>query len=130
MTRRELLCTHRDVASELWRWPVFCRARKPDPLAPQDRARTPAKAKSVIYLFMHGGVSHVDTFDPKPQLTRHSGKPLSAELAKTIKTSFIHDPTQGHPARQPLGIPARRHLRHAGLRPLSARARIAWTTSP
>ena len=54
----------------------------------------PAKAKSVIFLFMHGGVSHVDTFDPKPQLTRYSGKPLSAELAKVIKTSFIHDPSK------------------------------------
>ena len=54
----------------------------------------PAKAKSVIYLFMHGGVSHVDTFDPKPELTRYTGKPLSVELAKTIKTSFIHDPTK------------------------------------
>ena len=54
----------------------------------------PAKAKSVIYLFMHGGVSHVDTFDPKPELTRRSGQPLSVELAKTIKTSFIHDPTK------------------------------------
>ncbi len=52
------------------------------------------KAKSVIYLFMHGGVSHVDTFDPKPELTRRSGQPLSVELAKTIKTSFIHDPTK------------------------------------
>jgi len=30
----------------------------------------PAKAKSVIYLFMHGGPSHVDTFDPKPALTK------------------------------------------------------------
>ncbi len=53
-----------------------------------------AKAKSVIYLFMHGGVSHVDTFDPKPELTKRSGQPLSAELARTIKTSFIHDPTK------------------------------------
>ncbi len=54
----------------------------------------PAKAKSIIYLFMHGGASHVDTFDPKPELTKHSGQPLSVELAKTIKTSFIHDPTK------------------------------------
>ena len=54
----------------------------------------PAKAKSIIYLFMHGGASHVDTFDPKPELTKHSGQPLSLELAKTIKTSFIHDPTK------------------------------------
>jgi hypothetical protein len=53
-----------------------------------------ARAKAVIYLFMHGGVSHVDTFDPKPELTRRNGQPLSVELARTIKTSFIHDPTK------------------------------------
>ena len=37
----------------------------------------PAKAKSVIFLFMYGGVSHVDTFDPKPDLTRMHGKPMN-----------------------------------------------------
>src|SRR5436190_23409660 len=35
----------------------------------------PAKAKSVIWLFMHGGPSHVDTFDPKPALTKYNGQP-------------------------------------------------------
>src|SRR4051812_25345242 len=64
-----------------------------NPLAPK-KPPVPAKAKNVIYLFMHGGVSHVDTFDPKPELTKRTGQPLSAELAKTIKTSFIHDPTK------------------------------------
>jgi hypothetical protein len=68
-------------------------AAETNPLAPKP-AHAAAKAKSVIYLFMHGGVSHVDTFDPKPELTRNSGKPLSVGLAKTIKTSFIHDPTK------------------------------------
>ncbi|MGE3241719.1 MAG: DUF1501 domain-containing protein [Pirellulales bacterium] len=34
------------------------------------------RAKRVIFLFMHGGVSHLDTFDPKPQLTKMDGKPL------------------------------------------------------
>src|SRR5579872_4882739 len=45
-----------------------------DPLA----ARTPhfpARARRVIFLFMKGGPSHVDTFDPKPLLTRDDGKP-------------------------------------------------------
>jgi hypothetical protein len=64
-----------------------------NPLAPKT-PQQPAKGKSIIYLFMHGGVSHVDTFDPKPALTRHTGQQLSAELARTIKTSFIHDPTK------------------------------------
>jgi Protein of unknown function (DUF1501) len=34
------------------------------------------KAKRVIFLFMSGGPSHVDTFDPKPRLTAETGKPL------------------------------------------------------
>ncbi|RPH51398.1 MAG: DUF1501 domain-containing protein, partial [Planctomycetota bacterium] len=38
--------------------------------------RFPARAKRVIFLFMHGGPSAVDTFDYKPLLLRDSGKPL------------------------------------------------------
>lgn len=34
------------------------------------------KAKSVIFLFMYGGPSHVDLFDPKPELTKWNGKPI------------------------------------------------------
>ena len=45
------------------------------------------KAKRVIHLFMNGGPSHVDTFDPKPQLTKYHGKPLpSANLRTERKT--------------------------------------------
>src|SRR5947209_3250095 len=33
------------------------------------------KARHVIFLFMDGGVSHVDSFDPKPELTRRHGQP-------------------------------------------------------
>ena len=36
----------------------------------------PAKAKRVIFLFMNGGPSHVDTFDPKPMLTKYHGQAL------------------------------------------------------
>ena len=39
------------------------------PLAPK-ATHFPAKAKRVIWLFMHGGPSHVDLFDPKPDLIR------------------------------------------------------------
>jgi hypothetical protein len=46
-----------------------------DALAPK-RPHFAAKAKSVIFLFMEGGPSHVDTFDPKPELTRYDGHPL------------------------------------------------------
>ncbi|WP_020468655.1 DUF1501 domain-containing protein [Zavarzinella formosa] len=47
----------------------------PDPLAPKP-PQFPAKAKRVIFLFMHGGPSQVDTFDYKPLLERDNGKPL------------------------------------------------------
>ena len=49
-----------------------------DPLAPQP-PHFPAKAKRVIFLFMTGGVSHVDTFDPKPFLTQNHGKSSASE---------------------------------------------------
>ncbi len=39
-------------------------------------AHFPARAKQVIFLFMHGGVSQVDSFDPKPKLAEMNGKPL------------------------------------------------------
>ena len=45
-------------------------------------AHLPAKAKSVIFLFMDGGVSHVDTFDPKPMLAKHEGEPWSGDASR------------------------------------------------
>jgi hypothetical protein len=42
-----------------------------------------AKAKHVIYLFLNGGASQVDTFDPKPMLTKFHGKPLTMSNLKT-----------------------------------------------
>ena len=47
--------------------------RSADPLAPKP-THFPAKAKRVIFLFMSGGVSHVDSFDPKPKLVADAGK--------------------------------------------------------
>src|SRR5215469_2603593 len=45
-----------------------------------------AKAKRVIFLFMSGGPSHVDLFDPKPRLTKDTGKPLPFEKPKLERT--------------------------------------------
>src|SRR5262249_24831382 len=42
----------------------------------------PARAKRVIFLYMPGGPSHVDLFDPKPRLTTDNGKPLPFEKPK------------------------------------------------
>ncbi len=93
MTRRELLARTSNGFGLAALAGMLQGAESVNPLASKV-APLPAKAKSVIFLFMHGGVSHVDTFDPKPQLTKYNGKNLSAELAKTIKTSFIHDPSK------------------------------------
>src|SRR5262245_5275801 len=46
-----------------------------NPLAPK-KPHFPAKAKRVIHIFANGGPSHVDTFDPKPLLTKNHGKAL------------------------------------------------------
>lgn len=45
-----------------------------------------ARAKRVIFLFMPGGPSHVDLFDPKPRLTSENGKPLPFEKPKLMRT--------------------------------------------
>ena len=45
-------------------------------------AHFPAKAKRVIWLFMHGGPSHVDLFDPKPELVRLAGQPIPDSVGK------------------------------------------------
>jgi hypothetical protein len=44
----------------------------------------PARARSVIFLFMEGGPSHLDTFDPKPELTRRNGQPLPASFGTVV----------------------------------------------
>ncbi|HSH95344.1 MAG TPA: DUF1501 domain-containing protein, partial [Roseimicrobium sp.] len=46
----------------------------------------PAKAKRVIFLFMSGGPSHVDLFDPKPKLAELNGQPLPFEKPKLERT--------------------------------------------
>ncbi|MDE0126194.1 MAG: DUF1501 domain-containing protein [Bryobacterales bacterium] len=46
-----------------------------NPLAAKDPPLAP-RARSVIFLFMHGGPSHLDTFDPKPLLQKHDGQPV------------------------------------------------------
>jgi hypothetical protein len=50
-------------------------AEPANPTAPK-KAHFAPRAKRVIFMFMHGGPSHLDTFDPKPLLTRDHGKPL------------------------------------------------------
>src|SRR5947207_13807342 len=60
-------------------------ARAVNPLAPR-KPHFPGKAKRVLHLFMNGGPSHVDTFDPKPALAKWAGKPIPKNLRTERKT--------------------------------------------
>lgn len=59
--------------------------RVANPLAPR-APHFPGRAKRVIHFFLNGGPSHVDTFDPKPALAKHAGKPLVNTLRTERKT--------------------------------------------
>ncbi len=50
----------------------------------------PAKAKNVIFLYMDGGPSQVDTFDPKPMLDKYDGRPPHEVIGKLEPTQFAN----------------------------------------
>jgi hypothetical protein len=91
LTRRELLsrCTNGFGAAALaglLAGPAFGAApptrRDRNPMAPRP-PHYPAKARSVIFLFMDGGPSQMDTFDPKPHLDKEHGQPIKAKVEPT-----------------------------------------------
>ena len=60
-----------------------------NPLAPR-QPHFPAKAKRVIYMFNAGAPSHLELFDPKPELTKRNGQLPPAELLKGYRAAFIN----------------------------------------
>ncbi len=69
----------------LFNQPVFAGTR--GPLAPR-APHAPARARNVIFLFMEGAVSQVDSFDHKPLLAKHHGKDPRRAIGKLEKTQF------------------------------------------
>jgi hypothetical protein len=65
------------------------RAAAVDPLAVKP-PHSPARAKRVIFLFMHGGPSQIDTFDYKPLLKRDHGKPLPFARPKVVSSETFN----------------------------------------
>ena len=55
------------------------------PLAPKQPPLS-GKAKRILHIFLNGGVSHVDTFDPKPALQKYAGKPIPITLKTERRT--------------------------------------------
>jgi Protein of unknown function (DUF1501) len=95
LTRRQMLQTSACGFANLALAGLLSAQDSRNPLAPRQPHFAP-KAKRVIFLFMHGGPSQVDTFDYKPLLERDDGKPLpfarprvvSSETGNLLKSPF------------------------------------------
>ena len=85
MLQRELVAD--DEGSSNWQLPTGAPHRRP-------------KAKSVIWVFLRGGLSHLESFDPKPMLNRHAGKTIaetpwrdvqSPEKLRKVRVVVVND---------------------------------------
>jgi hypothetical protein len=91
MSRRQALRTFANgfgylgLAGLLSRDVLAQEAEAAHPLAARPPHHAP-RAKRIIFLFMSGGPSHVDLFDPKPRLAEETGKPLPFEQPKLVRT--------------------------------------------
>ena len=79
---------------------LLCREAQARPGPGFGMPHRPAKAKNVIWLFMRGGVSHMESFDPKPMLDQYAGKSIgetpfngvqSPELLKKVRVVVVND---------------------------------------
>ncbi len=95
LSRRQMLCRAGTgfgalaMADMLAREALASNVAEPDRTAHPYAVRAPhhaARAKRVIFLYMPGGPSHVDLFDPKPRLAVDNGKPLPFEMPKLLRT--------------------------------------------
>jgi hypothetical protein len=82
MTRRDLLCSIGGGFGAVG----LLGAATQGPLAPRE-GHFPATAKRVIFLFLNGGLSQVDTFDPKPALEKFHGTAMPGGNPKTERTT-------------------------------------------
>ena len=87
------------------------------------RPHFPPKAKRVVQIFCPGGVSHVDTFDYKPDLAKHDGQELTG---KGKIDTFFGQP--GRLMKSPFAFRQQRPERPVGQRPAAAPGRAASTT--
>src|SRR5688572_22491305 len=64
--------------------PLFAALKKSGSPLEAKGPHFPGKAKSIIFLFMEGGPSHIDLFDPKPKVNELAGKPIPPSFQKVI----------------------------------------------
>ncbi|MEZ5976947.1 MAG: DUF1501 domain-containing protein [Planctomycetota bacterium] len=91
-----------------------------DPLAPR-APHFPAKAKRCIFVFLAGGPSQFDLYDPKPALNRYDGHPLPESLVEGVRFAFIQKDSAvvvGTPTtfsrHGECGMELSQHLTHVG----------------
>ncbi len=76
----------------------------PDFRSDSNKVHHPARAKACIFLFMAGAPSQMDTFDPKPQLDKYHGKPVTRIYGSYEKRMYVKSPFRFKPC-QDTGIP-------------------------
>src|SRR5882762_8244926 len=81
--RRDFLMRSASGLSALALSSMLRGAESKNPLGAKPPHHTPT-AKSVIWLFMEGGPSHIDLFDPKPEIERLAGQPLPPSYGKVV----------------------------------------------
>jgi hypothetical protein len=69
----------------------LCRAA--DPSVASSRTHFPGRAEHVIHIFLNGGMSQVDTFDPKPELTKRAGQMLPFDNLQTERKTGVALPS-------------------------------------
>ena len=72
-------------------------ARAEAKFRPDREPHFPAKAKNVIWIFLCGGVSHVESFDPKPMLTKYAGKSIEDTPFKSVLKAEKKNVVAGNP---------------------------------
>ncbi len=90
-----------------------------DSKAPQKSVHFSPRGKRMIWLFMHGGPSHVDLFDPKPELTRLAGQPVPDSFGtvmtrRNVASNPLLPPIKPFRPRGKSGLPVSDFLPHLG----------------
>src|SRR5262249_2964464 len=91
MSRRDLLC-RAGMGFGLLGLAGTLHAAQRTSLGP--RPHFTPRAKRVIFLFMNGGPSHVDTFDPKPALQKYAGEKPTSKLSRAPQGGYAPSPFQ------------------------------------
>lgn len=94
------------LASLLQNEGVLAKDERSDDVAARDRGSLmprcphhPPTAKACIFIFLAGGPSQLDLFDPKPQLNRYEGQPLPESMTKNVRFAFINGNAVVKPSR-------------------------------